>query len=135
MRAKQGLLSTLLTILIHDFQKQNPSMHTANEAMKHLPLVGYIPLGTGNGVGSVVGCLLSRGFRSILPGAKRRQPTPINKALSTIADFDTRFILLFQPTVKWLNYPAMLQVSFGDSQDELCFFAGVGFESLVFHVE
>ncbi len=39
MRPKQGLLSTLLTILIHDIQKQNPSMQTANEAMKHLTLV------------------------------------------------------------------------------------------------
>jgi hypothetical protein len=29
----------------------------------------------------------------------------------------------------------MMLLSFGDSQDELCFFAGVGFESLVFHVE
>jgi hypothetical protein len=35
------------------------------------------------------------------------------------------------PTIKWLNDPPLMQVSFGDSQDELCFFAGVGFDSLM----
>ena len=35
-------------------------MTTEQEAVAQLPVIGYIPLGTGNGVGSVVGARIGR---------------------------------------------------------------------------
>lgn len=43
----------LLQKLENDPRRQNMSV---DDAMKQLPLVGYIPMGTGNGLGYVVGC-------------------------------------------------------------------------------
>lgn len=123
-----GTLSTLMNIMVHDVMRQTPSINTVNDAMKQLPLVGYIPLGTGNGVGSVVGCKgLPGGIRSFLPGAKRRKRRELKNLFQQLQN-------VAQDSSSCSNYEVvelpMMQVAF-DKQDELCFFAGVGFDSLM----
>jgi hypothetical protein len=121
-----GTLSTLLDIMVKEIMNSSRSM-TVEEAMAELPLVGYIPLGTGNGVGSVVGCQgISGGLKSILPGAKRRKKNSLRNVLERIKTVaqDTQSNLF-----EVVELP-MIEVSYLQEK-ELCFFAGVGFDSLM----
>ena len=50
-----GTLSAWIDNLISEIMDQY-DMREVEEAMGRLPFVGYVPRGTGNGLGHVVGC-------------------------------------------------------------------------------
>jgi diacylglycerol kinase family enzyme len=124
-----GTLSTLLDLMTKEIMKNSNT--DVEQAVQQLPLVGYIPLGTGNGVGSVVKCQpMPGGIKSVLPGAKRRQKRHLRQVfekLKEVARHDTSHNDAHGYEVVELP---MMQVSFL-GQQELCFFAGVGFDSLM----
>ena len=126
-----GTLSTLLTLMAQDIIKDNVSMNI-NDAMKELPFIGYIPLGTGNGVGSVVGCSVGKkSLRNVLPGAKRRKRRHLQQLferLQQVAQDDSSD----DSNYEVVELPMMQVTMHNDpSTSELCFFAGVGFDSLM----
>jgi Diacylglycerol kinase catalytic domain len=62
-----GTLTTVINSLVSAIRRrqQRPDLTTCtvSQAIQQMPVLGYIPLGTGNGVGPVVGCKLKRRFR------------------------------------------------------------------------
>lgn len=55
-----GTLTTLVELMCQVARKRDPSLSSTAQAVRSLPVVAYIPLGTGNAVGGVVGCTLSK---------------------------------------------------------------------------
>lgn len=52
-----GTLSAWIDCLVQEIIDQQPyGTCTVEEAMQRLPVIGYVPRGTGNGLGHVVGC-------------------------------------------------------------------------------
>jgi diacylglycerol kinase family enzyme len=142
-----GTLSSLVNFMTKEVRANNPSM-SMEEAMEELPVFGYIPMGTGNGVGSVVGCkaplegssnpsLWKRIFRR--KRLKQEQFTNVLKLLRTVGEelhqgyaYDS-----LVDKVDRVNLPMMELTTSGStpqngsSRGDLCFFAGVGFDSLL----
>lgn len=99
-----------------------------DEALSKLPLIAYVPLGTGNGVGSVVGCRI--GSNGIL-GLKRRKKRNLERVFRRLASVDSRD----NDDFEIVELP-MVEVTLPDDKSnpvsgDLCFFAGVGFDSLM----
>jgi Diacylglycerol kinase catalytic domain len=63
-----GTLSLILQTLCEILQASSPSL-SLEGAVSNLPLIAYVPMGTGNAVGSVVGCHYS----PKMPSMKRRK--------------------------------------------------------------
>jgi diacylglycerol kinase family enzyme len=108
-----------------------------SNAMPHLPFMGYIPMGTGNGVGSVVGCRLPKRGLYRSKRRKMRQLKVIMEQLRQVGQ-DLLFVDIQASNYSIVEMP-MMQV-LPHSKDEcsnntntapLCFFAGVGFDSLM----
>lgn len=103
-----------------------------DEAMGKLPLIGYIPLGTGNGVGSVIGCRLSRGLARGTKRRKRKRLEHIMNALRRVGQGtlpkSNDFEVVEMPMME-VTHPVDGQVP--TPRGDLCFFAGVGFDSLM----
>ena len=133
-----GTLSSMINFLRDAVKEQFPFV-TSEEAMKELPLVAYVPLGTGNGVGSVVGSeMMSNPQNWKLWGQKKRRRRQAEKMLKSFyeigqqLDADEDYLDSAEgPDV--IEIP-MMEVSYpASSKDEntLCFFAGAGFDSLM----
>ena len=146
----------------------NQENATLNDAMDALPLLGYIPLGTGNGVGSSVGCQLGsvgggtnkkrRRFWNRLPFVGPRKNDKVKSVLEALSlvgerlqqdlasgksreEAESRFNVAELPMIE------VCRLDEEDEEDEeeetnsdsnaapskgdLCFFAGVGFDSLM----
>jgi hypothetical protein len=145
-----GTLSSMVNFLVRSELERNRTL-TLEQAVGRLPVMGYIPLGTGNGVGSVVGCssasntdkktsLLRRIFRGRklkrerlaevlrqlqtvgqeLQQAKSPSPSQGNCALSSAELVDLPMMEISMPENAQSGGPG-----------DLCFFAGVGFDSLM----
>lgn len=118
------------------------------EAMRYLPLMGYIPLGTGNGVGSVVGCRVTSG--GFLPGRKRRKLKQLKLIMerfklagqqqrkdsdsisgSITSNTTEYFQILELPMIEVAQHSKDLDQQHAHKKGDLCFFAGVGFDSLM----
>jgi diacylglycerol kinase family enzyme len=123
-----GTLSHMINYLCQEIMHQD-GCDSLEQAMGKLPLVGYIPLGTGNGVGSVVGCRVKS--NGILPGSKRRVRTQLRTIFETLKAVgeqkhpDTDYEIVKMPMIK-----VQMQGT-QHSAEELCFFAGIGFDSLM----
>jgi len=102
--------------------------------MAALPLFAYIPMGTGNGVGSVVGCSPPRR----LFGSKKRHLQTTFERLKQLSDD------LDHADYEVVKLPMLQVSSLGSSsssssspqtpprhRSDLCFFAGIGFDSLL----
>lgn len=140
-----GTLSSMINflcdaIIAREEESSDTSVMTTDDALKQLPLVGYIPLGTGNGVGSVVGSeTLSNNPPWKVFRQKRRlrkQVQNMMKAFHSIGqqlNRDPNFMIT-QHSPDVIDLP-MMQVSYPQQQheqkDTLCFFAGAGFDSLM----
>lgn len=153
-----GTLSTLLTLLVQEYMEQYPSsIHTVHHAVQCLPKIGYIPLGTGNAVGSVVGCHANNKkkpiislFKRLFPfGRKRRKQESLQELLQQFKNVaaasyssDTTF------EYDLVELPIMQVTTMNQDHNDndestptcrrrhrpnfdLCFFAGVGFDSLM----
>jgi diacylglycerol kinase family enzyme len=125
-----GTLSHIINHLCLETMHQD-GCDSLEQAMGELPLVGYIPLGTGNGVGSVVGCRVKS--NGILPGSKQRWRTELRsifekfKAMGEQQHPDKDFHEIIEmPMIK-----VQMQGTQQHSAEELCFFAGIGFDSLM----
>jgi len=119
-------------------REENPAL-TVEEAMKELPLIGYVPLGTGNGVGSVVGSETMSNPAWKVWGQKRRTLRQVQNMFRSFhrigeqLNENPNYLATQQSPYDVVELP-MMQVSYPDSkvhQDTLCFFAGVGFDSLM----
>ena len=132
-----GTLSSMINFLCDSIQSREPSLST-DEVMAKLPLVGYIPLGTGNGVGSVVGSETMSNPAWKVFGQKRRLREQVQRMLKSFHDIGQQIslntnYLSTQQSPDVINVP-MMQVSYPNSteqQSTLCFFAGAGFDSLM----
>jgi len=119
-----GTLTAAIQYMVEAAMQQQPGL-TVNQAISKMPVIGYVPLGTGNGVGSVVGCTLNRirrkkKLRKVLESLKQVAATSTRHQLGTALD---------DMEADTVELPIM-QVSSNNSSD-LCFFAGVGFDSLM----
>jgi len=102
----------------------NNTTLSIEQDMQKLPLIGCIPLGTGNGVGLVVGCHLSN-YKRFLPGAKQRKrkqfQSLLEKLKNVVSNQDNE-------TFEMVELPMMQVMLHDDDTDvdiqELCFFAG-----------
>jgi len=133
-----GTLASLVNFLCDSIREKNPSVTTVEDAMKELPLIGYVPLGTGNGVGSVVGsATLSDPAWKIL-GQKKRKLRQVRNMLHNFHRIGQQLntnpnYLATEQSPDVIELP-MMQVSYPGSKlhkDTLCFFAGAGFDSLM----
>jgi len=133
-----GTLASLVNFLCDSIREKNPSVTTVEDAMKELPLIGYVPLGTGNGVGSVVGsATLSDPAWKIL-GQKKRKLRQVRNMLHNFHRIGQQLntnpnYLTTEQSPDVIELP-MMQVSYPGSKlhkDTLCFFAGAGFDSLM----
>eukprot|EP00521_Asterionellopsis_glacialis_P010541 CAMPEP_0195293536 /NCGR_PEP_ID=MMETSP0707-20130614/12685_1 /TAXON_ID=33640 /ORGANISM="Asterionellopsis glacialis, Strain CCMP134" /LENGTH=480 /DNA_ID=CAMNT_0040354275 /DNA_START=39 /DNA_END=1481 /DNA_ORIENTATION=+ len=143
-----GTLSSMINFMCDELIKQNTgeAKLSVKEAVKELPLIGYIPLGTGNGVGSVVGCQVTAGSLR-LPGAKKRRMKQIEyimECLKSVSQQSSDDSLRPGPkndnTLPYevIDMPMMeVKTTWHDDhavhqeKGDLCFFAGVGFDSLM----
>jgi len=134
-----GTLSSLINFLCSHIRETFPFL-TVEEAMKELPLVAYLPLGTGNGVGSVVGSELMFNNQPTwkIFGQKRRKLRNVENILKSFHEIAQQM----NENPDYLNTDLapdvveipMMEVSYPDSKlhdDTLCFFAGAGFDSLM----
>jgi len=148
-----------------------------SDAIENLPLIGYIPMGTGNGVGSSVGCrirrtrllprfrLLPRRFFSSFFGRKKKKKrdddgaknddddnTNLRQTLQSLQLVGERIETRDDESRYNVAEVPMIEVCKEDEEEEegrdngnereqksplpkkkgdLCFFAGVGFDSLM----
>lgn len=115
-----GTLTTLIQ-LFHD-------------ASIPLPYIGYLPMGTGNALGTVIGCLPKRRFR------KQKRLQAIKDVLLQLSDIaqtmkqangDTSI----EHQVDIVEMPLMHVTTTSSNQTNkqqvYCFFAGIGFDSLM----
>ena len=53
-----GWINTMVDeiLLFHKLENESGPLLSVEEALQYLPTVGYIPMGTGNGLGYVIGC-------------------------------------------------------------------------------
>jgi hypothetical protein len=145
-----GTLSSMihyLTQSIIQLQQQQNSTLTVDEAVAKLPAMAFIPMGTGNGVGSVIACLapndivkpslFARLFRR--KALKQEKFIRLLKLLQTVGNDIASGTTNTTPTtntndmVDLVEIP-MLEVTTSclePDQGDLCFFAGVGFDSLL----
>ena len=130
-----GTLTATIDCMVQAFQQQNPHL-TLPQAIQKLPVIGYVPLGTGNGVGSVVGCTLNRKIR------RKKQLKHVFEALQQVAATSTLDQLGYasQMETSIVELPMMQVITTvtdtattntTTSAGDLCFFAGVGFDSLM----
>uniref|UniRef100_A0A6V2JB40 DAGKc domain-containing protein n=1 Tax=Ditylum brightwellii TaxID=49249 RepID=A0A6V2JB40_9STRA len=150
-----GTLSSVLNHLVDEIlYSSSTTTTTLEDAMKALPYIGYIPMGTGNGVGSVVGCTIhpSSWTSSLNPlGKKKRKLERIKIACSKLKHMSEDMVTLRQQKKTLLEHTEeefgivempMIEVThhnqdetFSKEQEQkkgdLCFFAGVGFDSLM----
>lgn len=82
-----------------------------------LPEIAYIPLGTGNAVGSVAGCVRKQS----------RRKSKLRATMEAIRDIVTTEA---KPQYSILELP-VLEVKIANQTSTLCFFAGAGFDSLM----
>ena len=143
-----GTLSSLVNLVCEAVVRDHPGL-SVDQAMAYVPTMAYIPLGTGNGVGSVVGNRVKRPRR--WGGSKRRRQLTRtlerlqaigaklgkdnnNQKISNDDDDDDDYELIDMPMME-VTHPTTAP---DDNRDEtktekgdLCFFAGVGFDSLM----
>ena len=141
-----GTLSSMIHYLtqsiIQQQQKQN-STFTVDEAVAKLPTMAFIPMGTGNGVGSVIACqapidinigkpsLFARLFRRKV--SKHAKFVQVLKLLPTVGNDLAYGTTNTKDMVDLVELPMMEVTTSCSEQDQgdLCFFAGVGFDSLL----
>jgi len=133
-----GTLSSMINFLVESVQEQFPFL-TREEAMKELPVVGYVPLGTGNGVGSVVGSeMMAKPQNWKIFGQKKRRLRQVKHMLQSFYKIGQKMrkcedYLESDEAPDVIEIP-MMEVSYPESDEEentLCFFAGAGFDSLM----
>jgi diacylglycerol kinase family enzyme len=110
-----------------------------HSAMKQLPIIGYIPLGTGNGVGSAVGCHvqgflrrtrhknLAKVFQELKSFSETLTTSSSSKDDPRSASSDADVELIDLPMLHITNTKSNIN----NKLDRLCFFAGVGFDSMM----
>lgn len=122
---------------------------TYAQALQKLPLIGYIPLGTGNGVGSVVGCSSqvvniknresSWWSRVRRRNGKKQELVAVLEALKEVGTTTASFTNIGDATgldtsivkLPMMEISSKDMIKQGTQVGELCFFAGVGFDSLM----
>ena len=160
-----GTLSSLVNWLSAETIRRQAPQTSLEQAMASLPCMAYIPLGTGNGVGSVVGNFVKGTRWGIIPSRRRQrkelastlqrlqaigtQLAAITEKVPTTYD-DDEFETIDVPMMEVTTYPVDQNNdnvdSSGSKNDnnnnnnnhhsqpshgDLCFFAGVGFDSLM----
>ena len=143
-----GTLSSLVNLMCNVIRQENENeTMTLEQAMAKLPVMAYLPLGTGNGVGSVVGNPVKSPRRGILPGTRKRRQRHLRQTLERLQAIgrqlpnndDANLVALDTDEYESIQMPMMEVTTFQDNRDEasssstgdLCFFAGVGFDSLM----
>mmetsp|Transcript_918 Transcript_918/g.2642 ORF Transcript_918/g.2642 Transcript_918/m.2642 type:complete len:468 (-) Transcript_918:393-1796(-) len=126
-----GTLSSMINYICDEMIKEDPSK-SVDDAIKEMPAVGYIPLGTGNGLGFVVGCRVSCGNFA----GKRRKMRRIQKVLKELKEIGETISERGEDHIHTIEMPIMeVTQHFKDdlpqTKGDLCFFAGVGFDSLM----
>jgi len=120
-----GTLTATIDYLVEAIMQHQPDAMTVAQAVQQLPVIGYVPLGTGNGVGSVVGCTLNRKIRRkrplrrLLAALKQVASSNTNGASFSSNDSDSDSLL---DNTSIVELP-MMQVTTHNRSD-LCFFAG-----------
>lgn len=123
-----GTLSSMINFIC-DHLLATKQADTIEDAMKRLPLIAYIPMGTGNGVGSSVGCHVSAGF---LPGARRRTKHHLRYVLEQIRNVACHLNEYYEiVSIPMMEVSVPTQSDAQSPKGDLCFFAGVGFDSLM----
>jgi len=154
-----GTLSSLVNEMCQELVSSSSPPLTMGDAMKQLPLFGYIPMGTGNGVGSVVGCRLGRrkGLSIFFRSKKRHRLRQLKQVMELLHEVGQTLVRSENNNTKTeapvvdnysiVNMP-MIQIqshykdellassaaattASNNSSGALCFFAGVGFDSLM----
>jgi diacylglycerol kinase family enzyme len=123
-----GTLSHIINYLCLEAMHQD-GCDSLEQVMGKLPLVGYIPLGTCNGIGSIVGCHVKS--NGILPGSKQRRQTELRSIFGKFSAMGKQHP--DKDCYKIIEMP-MIRVQMQGTQhsvEELCFFAGIGFDLLM----
>ena len=146
-----------------EYDPTNNNNMTVEEAVEQLPLVGYIPMGTGNGLGYVIGCKASKDYhdedsekkRSILSRIKvnRKKYERAYQVMSRLKevgdamqdaeqtnsqdqlDIAEKCTIVEMPLME-VTHPEIDEDSNNiivEGKGDLCFFAGAGFDSLMLH--
>jgi len=129
----------------HQQQSDAPSSSlTVAQAIQKLPVIGYVPLGTGNGVGSVVGCTLNKKIRRtkqlrhVLESLKQVAATTTSvDRLGTAPKMETSIVELPMIQVSTNCTTTSIKTTTADTSNgssitntessDLCFFAGGAF--------
>ena len=129
---------------------------SVEEAVQRLPLIGYIPMGTGNGLGYVIGCKAgsepSTGTKRSLFSKLDRKQNKLERArqvmsrLKEVGDavqnsqempkcsiVEMPLMRVTHPELANGHDPDDAGTDRGDDKGDLCFFAGAGFDSLMLH--
>jgi len=132
-----GTLCSAIELLCDALLEEHESIKSVEEALRRLPPIGYIPLGTGNGVGSVVGCQAPPESRSGWRRFFRKKQSKLQSFEATlrhIKDFDesnknkkSRHEIVEMPMIQLTTKSSDGKTS----ESTTCFFAGIGFDSLL----
>jgi Diacylglycerol kinase catalytic domain/Caspase domain len=125
-----GTLTTVINCLVSAIRKQQQQLSstttcTVAQAIRQMPVLGYIPLGTGNGVGPVVGCKLKRRFR------RRKQKEEIESLFAALQKASESFNAVnddmdstASSTIVRLPIMEVTVSNEKKNKNVLCFFAG-----------
>ena len=132
----------------------NNNTTTVDQAIPSLPMIAYIPLGTGNGAGSVVGCYspTRRPWWKRIIGGKRTRKQELQTVMTLLQSLGQTIQQYSTPSYpySWLDHwkespidvveLPMMELTTSQQQQQqqqqtnmgdVCFFAGVGFDSLM----
>jgi diacylglycerol kinase family enzyme len=144
-----GTLSSMIHYLTqsiilqqHQKQPQNSTLtFTVDQAVAKLPTMAYIPMGTGNGVGSVVACQAPNDIHSVKPSLfakifrrkalKQAKFVQLLKLLPTVGNDLASGTTNTFDMVDLVELPMLEIATSEQDKGHLCFFAGVGFDSLL----
>ena len=121
--------------LLNEVDSQRSGSLSTEESIGRLPTIGYLPLGTGNGMGYVIGAktnIKMKGLSKISP--RRRKLEHTNEVMLRLKEAGDSMQADDVVSCSIVEMP-MMEVTHNETSEHgnLCFFAGAGFDSLMLH--
>jgi diacylglycerol kinase family enzyme len=120
-----GTLTYCLNLMkqaLEQQQQEVPNQKNASRQQQLLPDIAYIPLGTGNAVGSVAGCVRNQSRRQ----SKLRATMQLIQQAAALNSDDDAYTILELPILE-----VQMTTQTNQTASTLCFFCGAGFDSLM----
>jgi diacylglycerol kinase family enzyme len=103
-------------------EEEGPNQKYVSRQQQLLPDIAYIPLGTGNAVGSVAGCVRHQSRRQ----SKLRATMQLIQQAAALNNGDDAYTILELPILE-----VQMTTQTNQTASTLCFFCGAGFDSLM----